>query len=288
MRHAVTGRRVTYPRTPSRWSFVIVTLAAIAALIASVALAGQSEQAQARPAAHQAPVLAVRGAVPADAEIGAVKVARDKTVAARLAAARVRAAQLAAALTYTVRPGDTLSSVAVRHCGQARAWTGIYAASRARHMTARNANILTAGQHLWLHCGWVPEALRFAPLPPPPPPALVTRAVVMTVTYHGYRHHATVYYHRAYHRSYTAASSTYHAASGSMEACIIARESGGNSQVVNGSGHWGLFQFSESTWIGSGGSASSFGNASAAEQERVFNNAVAARGYSDWAPYDGC
>lgn len=80
---------------------------------------------------------------------------------------------------------------------------------------------------------------------------------------------------------------SYHA-SGGMEACIIARESGGNPDVTNASGHWGLYQFSESTWVASGGSPSSFGSASAAEQHRVFENAVAARGYSDWAPYDGC
>ena len=73
-----------------------------------------------------------------------------------------------------------------------------------------------------------------------------------------------------------------------VQACIIARESGGNSQVVNASGHYGLYQFSYSTWVGSGGNGADFGHASVAEQNQVFANAVAARGYSDWTPYDGC
>jgi hypothetical protein len=85
----------------------------------------------------------------------------------------------------------------------------------------------------------------------------------------------------------TTQAATY-SGSGSMEQCIISRESGGNSQVMNASGHYGLFQFSESTWVGSGGSAADFGHASVAEQEQVFDNAVAARGYSDWQSYDGC
>jgi len=77
-------------------------------------------------------------------------------------------------------------------------------------------------------------------------------------------------------------------ASSSFEACVIARESGGNSQVMNASGHYGLYQFSESTWVAYGGSAASFGHASAAEQHQVFSNAVARGGQSNWSPYDGC
>lgn len=75
---------------------------------------------------------------------------------------------------------------------------------------------------------------------------------------------------------------------GSVQACIISRESGGNPNIFNASGHYGLYQFSYSTWVGSGGAAADFGHASVAEQNQVFANAVAARGYSDWAPYDGC
>ena len=77
-------------------------------------------------------------------------------------------------------------------------------------------------------------------------------------------------------------------ASSSFESCVIARESGGNSQVMNSSGHYGLYQFSASTWVAYGGSAGDFGHASASEQHQVFSNAVARGGQSNWAPYDGC
>ena len=75
---------------------------------------------------------------------------------------------------------------------------------------------------------------------------------------------------------------------GSFGACVVARESGGNSQVMNSSGHYGLYQFSASTWAAYGGSAADFGNASVGEQNQVFANALAAGGESNWAPYDGC
>lgn len=85
-----------------------------------------------------------------------------------------------------------------------------------------------------------------------------------------------------------APSTARYTGSGSMQACIISRESGGNPNVFNASGHYGLYQFSYSTWVGSGGNGADFGHASVAEQNQVFANAVAARGNSDWAPYDGC
>jgi soluble lytic murein transglycosylase-like protein len=76
---------------------------------------------------------------------------------------------------------------------------------------------------------------------------------------------------------------------GSFQACVIARESGGNPQVMNASGHYGLYQFSYSTWVAYGGSPADFGHASVAEQDRVFANAMATPGgESNWAPYDGC
>ena len=83
-------------------------------------------------------------------------------------------------------------------------------------------------------------------------------------------------------------ASTYNGAGGSFQACVIAAESGGNSQVMNGSGHYGLYQFSSSTWAEYGGNPADFGNASVAEQNQVFGNAMAAGGQSNWAPYDGC
>src|ERR1700691_1185487 len=61
-----------------------------------------------------------------------------------------------------------------------------------------------------------------------------------------------------------------------------------NAQVMNGSGHYGLYQFSYSAWVAAGGNPADFGNASAAEQNQVFATAYAEDGTAPWAPYDGC
>ena len=86
----------------------------------------------------------------------------------------------------------------------------------------------------------------------------------------------------------TQAQSVSTGATSSFQACVIARESGGNPQVMNASGHYGLYQFSASTWAAYGGNPADFGHASVAEQNQVFANAIAAGGESNWAPYDGC
>lgn len=76
--------------------------------------------------------------------------------------------------------------------------------------------------------------------------------------------------------------------SSSFQQCVISRESGGNPGIWNASGHWGLYQFSYSTWVMHGGAPSLFGHASAAYQTEIFWNTVRADGGSDWSPYDGC
>jgi hypothetical protein len=74
-----------------------------------------------------------------------------------------------------------------------------------------------------------------------------------------------------------------------FQQCVITRESGGNAQVMNSTGHYGLYQFSYSTWVAYGGSGADFGHASVAEQNQVFSNAMATPGgANNWAPYDGC
>jgi hypothetical protein len=260
-------------RTLTPASYVITALAALAAVIAAFSFASQ-QNAQAQPGLIRAlGAAADRGAADAITDDSAFLIAQGKITAARAAGtlARTRAA-VAAAAVYTVRPGDSLSSVAAKRCGgQSRTWTGIYAASRARGWTAKNANVLTAGQHLWVSCFYRASLLRFAPLPRP---VYRTAAAVSGPA-------ASPVYHRAY------ASSSYHG-SGSMQQCIISRESGGSSQVMNASGHYGLYQFSASTWAAHGGSPADFGNASVAEQNQVYYSTVASDGYSDWAPYDGC
>jgi hypothetical protein len=159
----------------------------------------------------------------------------------------------------TVKPGDSLSEIAQRACGNASDWTGIYAQDQ--KVIGNNPNLILAGQHLTFHC----DAAAIKAAIAAPQPSSPTRG--------GYA-------------DIVAASIS--APNGSMQACIISRESGGNPNIWNATGHWGLYQFSESTWVAHGGSAASFGNANAAVQTQVYFNTVATDGYSDWAPYDGC
>jgi len=173
---------------------------------------------------------------------------------------------------YTVRPGDSLSAIAGRVYHDQAAWPVIYWANRGQ---IRWANDITPGQVLRIpakpaRIPGAPGQLGPAPAPAPvaavststPPPASPAYAAPQTVsTYSG---------------------------SGGYASCVIARESGGNAQVMNATGHYGLYQFSASTWAAYGGNPAVFGNASVAEQNRVFNNALAAGGQSNWSPYDGC
>ena len=284
MRPAAHHGRHARQQAPVPRAYLIALLAALAALVTALSFASQPGQpAQAQVTAPRAPLPDRAAESPATEFAPALQQAQLEAARAALAAARARAA--AAAATYTVRSGDSLSAVATRHCGTARDWTGIYAASRARGWTAKNANMLTAGQHLWLSCAYDQRQLRFAPAPPPPPPA-ATRISSTPLTS---GNTGTFSSNRR-----SAPSTNYSSSTGSIrpatsyEACVIARESGGNSQVMNSSGHYGLYQFSASTWQAYGGSAADFGNASPAEQRRVFLNAMAQGGQSNWSPYDGC
>ena len=190
------------------------------------------------------------------------------------ATARAAARQHAALpATYTVKPGDTLAVIAKRFYRDPAYWPALYWAN---HRQIRYANEIEAGQVLT-----VPVRPRKVPRPPSalgPAPA----PGAATATQNGKYAPASSAKPTPGH-----AASTY-AGSGSFQSCVIARESGGNSQVMNSSGHYGLYQFSASTWAAYGGNPADFGNASVAEQNQVFNSAIAAGGQSNWSPYDGC
>ena len=202
-----------------------------------------------------------------------------------LAATRVtpaHQARTAQAVKYTVRSGDSLSAIAGRVYHNPDAWPVLYWAN---HSHIRWANIITAGQVLQVPAKpakipGAPGRLGPAPVFTPAPASAPAPAEATSARPQAY---APV-------QSTVRAASTYSGGSpgGSFGQCVIARESGGNSQVMNGSGHYGLYQFSEATWVAYGGSAGSFGNASAAEQNQVFANALARGGQSNWSAYDGC
>lgn len=71
------------------------------------------------------------------------------------------------------------------------------------------------------------------------------------------------------------------------EACISARENGGCYGAGSNPSHAGRWQLSESLFYHYGGTGS-WRYASPAMQDQVFRNIVAADGYGNWTPYDGC
>ena len=188
--------------------------------------------------------------------------------------ATVRRAASTRLATYTVRSGDTLSSIALRVYHNAGAWPVLYWANRNQ---VRWANSIHVGQVLTVPAR--PRRLPTAPRQLEPTRAPVAQPT--TIDQDAAQPASSV-------TSAPAQIATTYTGDSSFQRCVIARESGGNSQVMNSSGHYGLYQFSASTWAAYGGSPADFGHASVAEQNRVFDNAIAAGGQSNWAPYDGC
>jgi LysM repeat protein len=170
---------------------------------------------------------------------------------------------------YTVKSGDTLASIAQHLYASDNYWTVLYWAN---HATIKYASQIVVGQVLIVpnKPAKIPAAPKeLAPAAPAPVMSTVSSSSVSSA-------------------STATSASTYSGASGSFQACVIAAESGGNPQVMNASGHYGLYQFSASTWAEYGGNPADFGDATVAEQNQVFENAIAAGGESNWAPYDGC
>ena len=236
------------------------------ALAGMAAVVGLAPQALADPApAHAAaqPAVVTQAATVADA------LSHSGMSPAEPFSALRTGAPAAPAASYTVRSGDSLSKIAGKVYHKQGAWPVLYWANRAK---VHWANILGEGQVLKVPA--LPAKIPAAPSQLGPAPAPVAAVAAPAAISSSAPAQAT-------------ASGTY-SGSGGFASCVIARESGGNSQVMNSSGHYGLYQFSASTWQAYGGSAASFGHASVSEQNRVFNNAMARGGQSNWSPYDGC
>jgi Transglycosylase-like domain len=77
------------------------------------------------------------------------------------------------------------------------------------------------------------------------------------------------------------------AASSPLGICIRRAEEGGSYAWGPGNGG-GAYQFLLGTWEKYGGAASEYGVAGPAYQDRIFDNAIAAGGASNWTAYDGC
>jgi Tfp pilus assembly protein FimV len=233
------------------------------------AVVGLAPQALADPApAHAAaqPAAATRTATVEDA------LSHGGMSPAELFSAVQASAQPAKPASYTVRSGDSLSAIAGKVYHKQNAWPVLFWANRDK---VHWANMLGEGQVLKVPA--LPAKIPAAPSqlgPAPAPVAAPAAAAAPAAT-------------SAPAPAQASGSGTY-SGGGGFASCVIARESGGNSQVMNSSGHYGLYQFSASTWQAYGGSAADFGHASVSEQNRVFNSAMAQGGQSNWSPYDGC
>ena len=205
---------------------------ALAGMAAAVCLA---PQAQADPApAHAAaqPAAATRTATIADALSQ-----RGMSPAELFAAVRQTSANPARPARYTVRSGDSLSAIAGKVYHKQNAWPVLYWANRG---TIHWANMIGEGQVLKVPAlpAKIPAApSQLGPAPAPAPAAGAGSRAASASASTSAPARATV-------------SGSYSGASGSFASCVIARESGGNSQVMNSSGHYGLYQFSASTWAG--------------------------------------
>jgi LysM repeat protein len=174
---------------------------------------------------------------------------------------------------YAVKSGDTLASIAAHLYHSADYWPVLYWAN---HVTVKYPSQLQAGQVL---------AVPGKPAKIPSAPKELEPAASAASTASSGQGYSSASSAAA---APGQAEATYSGSGGSFQACVIAAESGGNAQVMNSSGHYGLYQFSASTWAAYGGNPADFGHASVAEQNQVFDNAIAAGGESNWAPYDGC
>ena len=122
-----------------------------------------------------------------------------------------------------VRRGDSLSGIAARY---RIVWPGLYEANRGAIGGTRS---ISPGQHLRIPTAAQAErlALKYRPVEATPPRCPPSRAAPTQPV------------------AEQASSSGSGAPAGSFQQCVISRESGGNSQVMNSTGHYGLYQFDD-------------------------------------------
>ena len=240
------------------------TAIASLAVFAGFAITGISNQAMAGPSSYMADQV---HAAPA---FTTAPVARQKPVAPT-APTVVAGPFISSQNLYAVHSGDTLSDIARRQYGKAADWPVLYYANQ---KTIKNPDIIQVGQTLR-----IPALPRHIPAAPQPTtPAVSTDTTAAVAVSGSTSTQQTNYLTNGGGYSVTSA----------FQACVIRAESGGQVDIWNASGHWGLYQFSESTWVAHGGDPNLFGKADGAYQTQIFWNTFNQDGTSDWAPYDGC
>jgi hypothetical protein len=187
---------------------------------------------------------------------GLAKAAIAVTISLHPAAAHQAPAQ------YTVKSGDTLSSIARHEYGSAAAWPALWWVNRHK---VHNPEMIRVGQRLTLS-SWHPRKawLNRAALAaiPASAPALPVSAPTPA-----------------------AGAAPVPASSGGVNwSAVAACESGGNWSTSTGNGFYGGLQFTEGTWLANGGGqyASSADLASPAQQVAVAERVLASQGIGAW------
>jgi resuscitation-promoting factor RpfC len=176
---------------------------------------------------------------------------------------------------YTVKAGDTLSSISQHEYGTAADWPALWWINRG---TVRDPDMIQTGQRLrvsgrpavtgaMLRAALAARPVAVAPAPAADPAPAASSAPA---------------------EAPESSSASYSGAPGSFQACVVQAESGGNASAVNpSSGAGGLYQFLPSTWQALGFSGLPQ-DASVAEQNAAFQKEYAESGTSAWSAYDGC
>ena len=174
---------------------------------------------------------------------------------------------------YTVKSGDTLSSIARHEYGSAAAWPALWWVNRHK---VHNPEMIQVGQRLTLsswhpHKAWLNRAaLAAIPASAPAPP--VSGAAPAAPATGNWSAPAT-------------GNSSAPAPSGGVNwSAIAACESGGNWATNTGNGFYGGLQFTEQTWLANGGGqyASSANLATPAEQMAVAQRVLGSQGIGAW------
>ncbi|HEY3954121.1 MAG TPA: transglycosylase family protein [Streptosporangiaceae bacterium] len=177
----------------------------------------------------------------------------------------------------TVKPGNTLSSIAKQELGKSADWPALWWTNR---HSVHNPQLLRVGERLnvpskpQLTAAIRRAAMHAIPVAPAPAPVQASAAPA-TAT-------ATAEPVAA------APATTAYTGSGGFQSCVIQAESGGDASAVNGSsGAGGLYGFLPSTWRSLGYSGAPQ-DASVSEQNAAFAKEYAQSGGSAWSAYDGC
>jgi LysM repeat protein len=168
--------------------------------------------------------------------------------------------------SYTVRPGDTLSSIAARSYGSAADWPALWWANR---RPVPDPGMITAGQRLVLPSShqvprWLARAALAATGSTRPASAATSGPAPAAPA--------------------QASSQVPASSSGANWSAIAACESGGNWSASTGNGFYGGLQFTEQTWLAYGGGqyAPSANLASPAQQIAVAQRVLAGQGIGAW------